>query len=407
MNQNSKIDFEKELDKCKTVEDLTGRDGLLQRMVGGMLQHLLEKEMEEHLGYEKYSPEGRHSGNSRNGKTEKTVQSSYGEIEIEVPRDRSCSFEPQVVRKRQRNIGSFDDKIISMYAKGMTTRDIQAHIKEIYGAEISPTMVSNITEKVLLVAAEWQSRPLCGIYPVVFFDAIHYKVREEGKIMTKAAYTCLGIDMEGKKEVLGLWIGGKEGAKFWLRVCSELKNRGVKDIFISCIDGLKGLPEAIKEVFPDVDIQLCIIHMIRNSIKYIPHKHSKEFVGDLKNVYRAPTEEAAKTELLELQKKWEKKYCLAVKPWVAHWENIRTFFRFPEEIRRLIYTTNAVESLHRQFRKITKNRAVFPSDGALLKLLFLSVKDLSKKWTASAKGWKEVISFFSIAYGDRLNLEIT
>lgn len=385
------------------MDDLCGKNGLLQRLLGHMVEQMLEKEMDEHIGYEKHATGGNNSGNSRNGKNAKTVQTSYGPLDLEVPRDRNSEFEPQIVKKRQRNISSFDDKIISMYAKGMSTRDIQAHVQEIYGAEISPTAVSHITEKVLEVAKEWQARPLQKIYPITYFDAIHYKVRENGKVITKAVYTCLGIDLDGKKEVLGLWIGESEGAKFWLRVFTELKNRGVHDIFIACVDGLKGMPEAINAVFPEAEIQLCIIHMIRNSFKYVSSKNSKEFVSDLKLIYRAETEEMAEEGLLFLKEKWEKKYPLAVKPWINQWENIRTFLKFPEELRRIIYTTNAVESLHRQFRKVTKTRSLFPNDESLFKLLFLAVAGLSEKWTVMpVKDWKSALSQFSILYEVRL-----
>jgi putative transposase len=401
-----KIKLEDELNNCKTMDDLCGKNGLMQRLLGNMIEQLLEKEMDEHIGYAKHAIEGHNSGNSRNGKNAKIVQSSYGPIEIETPRDRTGEFEPQIVKKRQKNISSFDDKIISMYAKGMSTRDIQTHVQEIYGAEISATSISNITEKVLEVAKEWQSRPLHKVYPIVYFDAIHYKVREDGKVVMKAAYTCLGIDLDGKKDVLGIWIGESEGAKFWLRVFTELKNRGVYDIFIACVDGLKGMPEAINVVFPCAEIQLCIIHMIRNSFKYVSYKHSKEFVNDLKLIYRAETEERAEENLIKLQEKWEKKYPLAVKPWINHWENVKTFFKFPEEIRTIIYTTNAVESLHRQFRKVTKNRSVFPTDASLFKLLYLAVAGLSEKWTMPLQGWKTALSQFSILYGDRLQNEL-
>ena len=402
MSKQQKFDLQTELKKCKTMEDLTGKNGLFQKLVGGLVEQMLQQEMDEHLGYQKHAKKGYLSGNSRNGYTAKNVISSHGPIDLEVPRDREGTFEPQLVKKRQTKISSFDDKIISMYAKGMTTRDIQEHIRDLYGAEISPTTVSHITQKVMTVAHEWQSRPLENIYPVVFFDAIHYKVREGGKVITKAAYTCLGIDLEGKKDILGLWIGENEGAKFWLRVCSELKNRGVNDIFIACIDGLKGFPDAIQEVFPETEIQLCVIHLIRNSIKYIPHKYSKEFIFDLKKVYQAPTLDAAEEALLKLQDRWESRYPLAVNPWVKNWENIKTFFQFPDHIRKLIYTTNAVESLHRQFRKVSKNRSVFPSDDALFKMLFLAARDISKKWTMPVQNWKDALSHFALLYEDRL-----
>ena len=298
--------LDEELAKCETMEDLTGKNGLVQKLVGGMIEKLLEKEMEEHLGYEKHSVQGNHSGNSRNGKSKKTVHGCHGDLEIEVPRDRNGDFEPKLIKKRQTQINSFDEKIISMYARGMTTRDIQSHIKEIYGADISPTMISGITDKVIAVAQEWQARPLEKIYPIVFFDAIHYKVKEGSRVVTKAAYTCLGINVEGKKEILGVWVGESEGAKFWLQVFTELKNRGVCDIFIACMDGLKGLPEALQSVFPQAEVQLCIIHMIRNSLKYVPHKYSKEFVSDLKKIYQAPTEMRAESQVLALEEMGKK-----------------------------------------------------------------------------------------------------
>jgi putative transposase len=405
MSISKDFDLKAELAKCKTADDLTGKNGLVQRLIGGMLEQLLQNEMDEHLGYGKHETSGHNSGNSRNGQSKKILKSGYGPIEVEIPRDRNCEFDPIVVKKHQRNIGSFDDKIISMYAKGMTTRDIQSHVLELYGTELSPTLISNITEKVMEIATEWQARPLQSVYPIIFFDAIHYKVKENGKVVSKASYTCLGIDTEGKKDVLGIWIGEAEGAKFWLKVCTELQNRGIKDVLIACIDGLKGLPDAIQVVFPQVAIQLCIIHMIRNSIKYIPHNHSKEFMSDLKNIYRASTEEIAYQNVEKLQAKWEPKYALAVRPWLVHWENIKTFFDFPEQIRRIIYTTNAVESVHRQLRKVTKNKAVFPTDESLTKMLFLAIRDVSKKWAMPLHGWKTVISHLSIAYGDRFGLD--
>lgn len=405
MNIPDDFDLKAELKKCKTADDLTGKNGLLQRLIGGMLEHLLQNEMNEHLGYEKHSSEGDHSGNSRNGKTKKTLRSNYGPIEVEIPRDRNGEFEPIAVEKHQRDISSFDEKIISMYAKGMSVRDIQTHIQELYGSDVSPALISNITEKVMELAVEWQARPLQKVYPIIFFDAIHYKVKENGKVILKASYTCLGIDLEGKKDVLGIWIGDAEGAKFWLKVCTELQNRGVKDVIIACIDGLKALPDAIRMVFPEVEIQLCIIHMIRNSIKYVPHNYSKEFMADLKEIYKASTEENAYQNLEKLRAKWDSKYTLAVRPWLTHWDNLKTFFIFPEQIRRLIYTTNPVESVHRQLRKVTKNKGVFPTDESLVKMLFLAIRDVSKKWTMPIHGWKTIISHLSIAYGDRLGLD--
>lgn len=404
MSKQIGFNLDEELKKCRSIDDLMGKNGLLQRLIGPMVERLLEAELEEELGYHSHSRQKKDTSNRRNGKTQKTLQSSYGPLEISTPRDRDGEFEPKLVKKGQRQISSFDEQIISMYAKGMTTRDIQAHVMELYGAQISPTSVSNITQKVLDQVTEWQSRPLAEVYPIVFFDAIHYKVKEEGKVVSKAAYTCLGIGLEGQKEVLGIWVGESESSRFWLSVCSELQHRGVKDIFVACIDGLKGFPEAIQTVFPKTEIQLCILHLIRNSLRYVSHKYAKEFMKDLKAIYKASSEQEAKWALTLLREHWEEKYPLAVRPWVNHWDNLKLFFLFPEPLRRMIYTTNAVEALHRQFRKVTKNRAVFPTDEALTKLLFLAIKDISKKWTMPLRNWKEVITALLALYGDRVDI---
>jgi transposase-like protein len=363
---------------------------------------MLDAELTEHLGYEKSCPSGNNSGNSRNGKTSKTIISDNGEIELQIPRDRKSEFDPAVLKKYEKTLGPVEEKIISMYAKGMTTRDIQSHIEEIYGLEISPTMVSNITDSIVTKAKEWQSRPLEEIYPIVFFDAIHYKVRDSGKVVSKAAYTCLSLDITGRKDLLGLWVGEAEGANFWLSVLTELRNRGIKDILIASVDGLKGFPEAIESVFPECQIQQCIIHQIRNTLRYVASKNQKEFTQDLKEVYGAPTEESALLALDKLDEKWGKKYPLPVNSWRNNWNNLSTYFKYPEEIRRMIYTTNAVESVHRQFRKVTKNRSVFPNDEALAKMLFLAYRDLSKKWTNAVTNWAFVISQFSIIFEERL-----
>jgi transposase-like protein len=396
------FDLKTELAKCKTTSDLTGKNGLIQKLLGNMITQMLETEMDEHLGYEKHSTAGDHTGNSRNGKYTKKVRSNFGPLELEVPRDRNGEFEPLAVKKHSRNISDFDDKIISMYSKGMSVRDIQDHLKELYGCDVSPTLISNITDKVMDVATEWQSRPLKAFYPFVFFDAIHYKVKYEGKVISKAAYTCLAMDAEGKKEILGIWVGESEGARFWLKVCTELHQRGVQDILIACIDGLKGLPDVIQSVFPKVMIQLCIIHMIRNTIRFIPSKRQKEFADDLKAIYRATTMDLAHQNLWKLKDKWGTQYPLAVKPWIANWENLKTFFEFPEVIRNVIYTTNAVELVHRQMRKVTKSKSVFPSDESLIKILFLVVRDVSRKWNMPHRDWRAIISYLSIAYEDRL-----
>lgn len=393
-----------DLSKAKTYEDLMGKDGAIKKLISKSLEQMLESELTEDLGYEKYSPLGKNSGNNRNGKTRKTLKNDNGEIELTVPRDRNGEFDPVIVKKYETTIGPIEDKIISMYAKGMTTRDIQSHITELYGIDISPTLVSNITDKIVEMAVQWQNRPLEKLYPIVFFDAIHYKIRDESKkVVSKAAYTCLAVDIEGHKDLLGLWVGEAEGANFWLNVLTELKNRGVEDIFVACIDGLKGFPEAINSLFPKTEIQLCVIHQIRNTLKYVASKDQKQFMKQLKEVYKAPTEEAALANLDSLEENWGNKYSLAVKSWRQNWANLATFFKYPEEIRTVIYTTNAVEALHRQFRKVSKSKSLFPNDDALKKMLYLAYRDLSKKWTMPVRNWAVVISNFSIYFKDRLD----
>ncbi len=393
-----------ELKKCKTAEDLVGKNGLIKRFTKDALEQLLQEELNEHLGYEKHSSKGKETKNARNGYSHKTVISNDGEIDLDIPRDRNGSFEPIVVKKHQRDIGDFSKKIISMYAKGMTTRDIQGHVKDMYGMDISATQISTITDQVMGKALEWQTRPLMPVYVVAYFDAIHYKVRHNNKIVCKAAYTCLGITNEGHKEILGIWIGENEGAAYWLSVINELKNRGVQDILIACMDGLKGLPEAVKTIFPKTDVQLCIVHMIRNSVKFIPHKNRKEFITHLKRVYQAVTEEEATHALISLQETWEKRYPFAIKPWIDNWKYVSTFFKYPFELRRLIYTTNAVEAVHRQFRKVTKTRSILPNDDSLFKILYLAGEDIAKKWTNTARDWPVIITQLNILFGERLML---
>jgi putative transposase len=364
---NPKIDLDLELSKCKTMEDLTGSKGLIQRLLGPMIEKMLEAEAQEHLGYVKHDPKGYKSGNSRNGSSKKTVFSSHGSLDIKVPRDRNGDFEPQLVKKRQTDISSLDNKIISMYAKGMTTRDIQAHVKEIYGADISPTTISNITDKILDTAYEWQSRILDPVWAIVYFDAVHFKVKDEGTVVTKASYTAYGVSLDGYREVLGIWIGESEGSSYWLSIFCELKQRGVKDILIACVDGLKGLPEALKEIYPKTEIQICVIHMIRASLKHIPNKNYKEFVEDLKKVYQAISLDISQRQLEKLDEKWGSKYKHAINTWKNNWVNISTFFRYPPELRKIIYTSNAIEGLHRRIRKVTKAKSIFPSSQALLR----------------------------------------
>lgn len=396
--------FKKDLSKAKTYKDLMGKDGAIKKLMKASIENMLEAEMTEHLGYEKHSPAGNNSGNSRNGTSSKTVISDSGEFPLIIPRDRKGEFEPIVVKKHESRLGELEDKIISMYAKGMTTRDIQAHIEEIYGAQISPVLVSQITDKVQGLAIEWQNRPLESVYPIVFFDAIHYKVRDEStkKVASKAAYTCLGLNIEGKKDLLGLWVGEAEGAAFWLNVMTELKNRGVKEICIACVDGLKGFPDTINTVFPNTEVQLCIVHQIRNSMKFVASKDQKSFARDLKTIYSAVTEESALINLSTVEEKWGKKYILAMKSWKANWNHLAVFFKYPQEIRTMIYTTNAVEALHRQFRKVTKARALFPNDDALKKMLFLAYRDIAKKWNMPVRNWSIVIGHFSIIFDTQL-----
>ncbi len=398
--------IEKDLAKVRTLDDMLGKNGLIKNLIKALSEQILEEELSAHLGYKRYDPSGRGSGNNRNGSSKKQLKSDFGDIEIDIPRDRNGQFEPFLIQKYQKEFGELDSKIISMYAKGMSTRDIQAHLEDIYGLSVSSAFISRITDRVVERVSEWQSRPLEEVYVIVYFDAIHYKVREDHKIKTKAAYTCLGIDTSGHKDLLGIWIDEAEGANFWLSVITELKNRGVEDILIACVDGLKGFPEAIQSVFPQTQVQLCVIHQIRNSLRYVAYKHKKEFMKDLKRVYKAPTKEVAEEELIHLRDKWYKQYTIVIKSWENKWENLSTYFAYTPEIRKLIYTTNSVEALHRQFRKVTKSKSIFPNDKALEKMLFLAYFDLSKKWTAALRDWSKIISQLAIAFEDRLNLSL-
>ncbi len=399
------LDLNEELKNCKSIEDLTGPNGLIKRLLGGMIEKMLEAEMEDHLGYDKHNSKGIGTGNSRNGKTSKTVLSSQGPLNIQVPRDRNGEFSPVVVKKREKDISSFDDKIISMYAKGMSVRDIQSHVEDIYGAKISPTTVSNITDKIMDTAYEWQSRALDPIWAIVYFDAVHFKVKESGAVHVKAAYTAYGVSLDGYREVLGIWIGENEGAAYWLSVFCELKKRGVQDILIACMDGLKGLPEALSQVYPKTEIQICVIHMIRASLRHIPNKNYKEFLADLKNVYQAINLEYAERQLDILEEKWGSKYRHAISTWRNNWANISTFFRYPFELRKIMYTSNAIEGLHRRIRKVTKSKAVFPSSQALFKMLYLAINDIAKKGPVKCNGWKYIFHSLGILFPNRFKYE--
>jgi putative transposase len=385
----------------KKPEDIIGENGLLKQLTKAVLERALEAEMTEHLGYEKHDPAGQHQGNPRNGKNRKTLQGDFGELELETPRDRQARFEPRIVRKRQTRWTGFDDKIVSMYARGMTTREIQGHLEEIYGIEVSPTLISNVTDAVVEEVKQWQNRPLEQLYPIVYLDALMVKVRDEGHIQNKAIYVVLGVNLEGQKEVLGLWVAQSEGAKFWLQVLTELKNRGVQDIFIACVDGLKGFPEAIEAVYPRTEVQLCIVHLVRASLNYVPWKLRKSVAADLQSIYRAATVAEAEQQLAELEAKW-KAYPSVSQVWRRNWPRITPFFNYPPDIRRAIYTTNSVESLNRSLRKIIKIRGGFPNEEAALKLLFLALRQAAKKWTMPIHHWREALNHFTILWPDRM-----
>lgn len=398
--------LEADLEKSKTIDDLMGKDGAVKRLLKSLLEEMVGAELTGHLGYEKNDRFHKGTDNRRNGTSSKTLKSDFGPLPVNIPRDRKGEFDPILIKKYQKDLGVIENKVLSMYAKGMSTRDIGAHIEEIYGIEISPATISLITDKVLDLVVEWQSRPLEEVYPIVYFDAIHFKVREEAKIVSKAAYTALGIDTNGFKDLLGIWIGEAEGANFWLGVLTEMRNRGVQDILICSVDGLKGFPEAIETVFPKAEIQLCVIHQIRNSLRYVSYKHHKEFMKDLKKVYKATTQEAGRKELDLLAQKWDKKYPLVINSWKNNWPRLSTFFKYPEEIRRIIYTTNIVEGLHRQFRKVTKTKSLFSTEDALRKILFMAYKDIQKKWYKPIPNWPYIISQFSLNFKDRLKLNL-
>lgn len=395
-----------DMENASTMEDLLGRNGIIKNLLKSLSEEILDGELTNHLGYEKNAKGDKSTQNRRNGKSSKKMRSQYGEVELDIPRDRDGEFNPLLIEKHHRDLGPIEDKVISMYGRGMGTRDINAHLEEIYGIELSAGAISSITNKVMEQVREWQNRPLDELYPIVYFDAIHFKIRDNGHIVTKAAYTVLGINSQGYKELLGIWIDGAEGANFWHGVVTEIRNRGVRDILIACMDGLKGLPEAIEAIFPKVEVQLCVIHQIRNSLKYIAQKNKKAFMKDLKAVYQAPTQEAARQGLDKLDELWGKTYPLVIKSWRDNWPRLSTYLKYPEEIRRLIYTTNIVEGLHRQFRKVTKTKSVFPNDEALTKLLFLAHRNISKKWTTTQPKWPFIISQFAIIFEGRVKLDL-
>jgi len=381
----------------KSAEDI---QDALKDLLGGTIQSMLEAEMDEHLGYQPY--ERSENSNARNGRKSKSIRSKYGEMEIDVPQDRNSSFEPQIVRKHQKDISNIEDKIISMYAKGMSTRQISEQVNDIYGFEVSEGLVSDITNKLLPEIEEWQQRPLSSIYPVVFIDAVHFSVRENNVIKKLAAYVILGVNEDGRKEVLSLQIGQNESSKYWLGVLNELKNRGVKDILILCADGLSGIKESINVAFPDTEYQRCIVHQVRNTLKYVADKDKKQFANDLKTIYHAPSESVAHERMLEITERWQEHYPNSMKSWSVNWDVISPIFKFSSEVRKVIYTTNAIESLNSTYRRLNRQRSVFPTDTALLKALYLATFEATKKWTMPLKNWGKVYGELSIMYEGRL-----
>jgi len=390
------------LENYKKPEDLLGENGILKQLTKAVVERALEAEMEHHLGHGRHEPVGNAAGNTRNGRSRKTLKGEFGELPIEIPRDRDGNFEPQLIEKHQTRWSGFDDKIISLYARGMTVREIKGHLEEMYGADVSPALISSVTDAVMDEAKAWQMRPLDKLYPIVYLDCIHVKVRDNGMVRTKAVYLALGVNMNGEKELLGIWISQTEGAKFWLQVVTELKNRGIQDIFIACVDGLKGFPEAIEAVFPQTDIQLCIVHMVRYSLNFVSWKMRKEVAADLRAIYAAATVEEAELQMDAFEEKWAEAYPPICQSWRRNWNRIIPFFDYPPEIRKVIYTTNAIESVNMSLRKVTKNRGSFPSDEALFKLFYLALNNISKKWTMPIRDWKAALNRFSIQFDDRM-----
>ena len=389
-----------QISEISSMEDI---QNLFKETIAEFMENGLDSELDDELGYTKYDYKNKNTDNSRNGHSSKTLRTSFGDVEVSVPRDRKGEFEPQLLKKNQTSISQdIEEKILSMYAKGMTTSDIEEHIRDIYGIEVSDTTVSRITDKILPIAREWQQRPLEAIYAVVFMDAIHYRVRSEGRIIKKAVYIAIGINLDGRKDVLGMWVGENESAKFWATVLNGLKNRGVEDIFIACTDNLTGFSSAIEAVFPKTEIQNCIIHQLRNSSKYVSYKDLKALMADLKAVYAAVDEETALNALDVFAEHWDKKYPKISQSWRDNWANLSTYFKFPQELRKLIYTTNAIEGFNRQLKKVTKAKSVFPTDDSLFKMLYLAMKDITKKWTGRRQDWSRIYAQLTIYYGDRI-----
>ena len=390
------------LKNYKTPEEIIGENGLLQQLTKAVLQRALQAEMTLHLGHEKNASVSNKEGNARNGSSTKTIKGEFGNMPIEIPRDRDSSFEPLIIPKGQTRFPGFDDRVISLYSRGMTTREIQGHLEEIYGVEVSPALISIVTDAVAEEVKVWQNRPLDAVYPIVYMDAIRVKARGNGHVVNKAVYLAIGVNLDGAKEVLGMWVSENEGAKFWLQVVTELKNRGLQDIFIACVDGLKGFPEAIETVYPETQVQLCIVHMVRNSLRFVSWKQRKEVAADLRLIYQSATAEQAEMELTAFEAKWDKTHPTISMSWRRNWAQVIPFFAYPPDIRKVIYTTNAIESLNMSLRKVTKNRGSFPTDEAMLKLLYLALKNIAKKWTLPIRDWKAAMNRFTILFEGRM-----
>lgn len=382
-------------------EDILAEDGLLKQLTKAVIERCLETELDTHLGYPKHARQGDATLNRRNGHSQKTLKGEQGQVAIDVPRDRQSTFEPQLVPKGQTRLDGFDDKIIALYARGMTTRDIQAQLQELYGVEVSATLISNVTEAVMDEVRQWQARPLETVYPIMYLDCLVVKVRENQRVVNKSVYLALGVNLSGYKELLGMWLAQNEGAKFWLAVLTELQNRGVKDVFIACVDGLTGFPEAIEAVYPQTRVQLCMVHLVRSSLRYVASKHMKEVATDLKAIYSASTEAEAELHLELFAEKWDARYPSISKAWRTHWARVIPLFAFPADIRKVIYTTNAIESMNMTLRKVTRNHRIFPSDEAVYKVVYLAVRNLSKKWTMPIHAWKPALNRFAVEFAER------
>lgn len=385
---------------CSNPEEILGKNGLLKQLTKGLVERALEGELNAHLGYEPYDTSAKLTSNSRNGKARKQLQTESGTVEIEVPRDRDGSFEPQLIQKRQRRVNGLNEKMIALYSRGLSTRDIQAEREELYGVELSPTVISNVTAAVMADVLAWQNRPLALVYPIIYFDALVIKSRENGPVNNKSIYLALGINLDGEKELLGLWISKSEGASFWQQVFTELESRGVEDCYVACVDGLKGLPEAIEAIFPRTQVQICIVHKVRNSLRYVPWKERKAVASDLRAIYAAPTLEAAEIALHAFSERWDEHYPAISPAWQRDWQRLTVFFDYPPAIRKIIYTTNAIESLNYSLRKVLKTKGVFPNDDSIRKILYLAINNISKRWTMPIQNWKQALNQFVILLGE-------